>query len=85
MFVNGVDLSQATHEEAALALKNAGNVVQLTLFYKPQEYEKFEAKIHSLKHQVDQNMFFQNSANNSTLPCYSTKTSRFGKFLCMNL
>jgi C-terminal processing protease CtpA/Prc len=52
LFVNGVDLSQATHEEAALALKNAGNVVHLTLFYKPNEYEKFEAKIHSLKHQV---------------------------------
>ena len=50
--VNGVDLSQATHEEAALALKNAGNVVHLTLFYRPNEYEKFEAKIHSLKNQV---------------------------------
>ena len=52
IFVNGVDLNQATHEEAALALKNAGNVVHLTLFYKPHEYEKFEAKIHSLKNQV---------------------------------
>ena len=50
--MNGVDLSQATHEEAALALKNAGNVVHLTLFYRPNEYEKFEAKIHSLKNQV---------------------------------
>jgi disks large protein 1 len=50
--VNGVDLSTATHEEAAVALKNAGNVVHLTLFYRPVEYEKFEAKIHSLKNQI---------------------------------
>lgn len=50
--VNGVDLSQATHEEAAIALKNAGNVVHLSLYYKPEDYEKFEAKIHSLKNQI---------------------------------
>lgn len=50
--VNGADLSRATHEEAAIALKNAGNVVHLTLFYRPEEYEKFEAKIHSLKNQI---------------------------------
>ena len=35
--VNGVDLSRATHEEAAVALKNAGAVVHLTLFYRPDE------------------------------------------------
>jgi len=50
--VNGVDLSRATHEEAAVALKQAGAVVHLTLFYRPDEYEKFEAKIHSLKNQI---------------------------------
>ena len=50
--VNGADLTHATHEEAAMALKRAGNVVQLTLFYRPEEYEKFEAKIHSLKNQI---------------------------------
>ena len=30
-------------------------------------------------------MVNQDSANNSTLPPYSTKTCRFGKYLCMNL
>jgi len=50
--VNGVDLSRATHEEAAVALKQAGAIVHLTLFYRPDEYEKFEAKIHSLKNQI---------------------------------
>ncbi|CAB4065528.1 DLG1 [Lepeophtheirus salmonis] len=50
--VNGVDLSNATHEQAAVALKNAGNTVHLTLCYRPDEYEKFEAKIHSLKNHI---------------------------------
>jgi len=50
--VNGGDISGATHEEAAAALKKAGNVVQLTLFYRPEDYEKFEAKINSLKNQI---------------------------------
>ena len=36
----------------SVALKNAGNVVHLTLFYRPEDYEKFEAKIHSLKNQI---------------------------------
>eukprot|EP00096_Caligus_rogercresseyi_P009784 TRINITY_DN3389_c0_g1_i1.p1 TRINITY_DN3389_c0_g1~~TRINITY_DN3389_c0_g1_i1.p1 ORF type:complete len:828 (+),score=289.30 TRINITY_DN3389_c0_g1_i1:233-2716(+) len=50
--VNGVDLSNASHEAAAVALKNAGSTVHLTLVYRPDEYEKFEAKIHSLKNQI---------------------------------
>lgn len=50
--VNGIDLSRATHEDAAIALKNAGNTVGLRLFYSPVEYERFEAKIHSIKNQV---------------------------------
>ena len=52
MAVNGGDISGATHEEAAMALKKAGNVVQLTLYYRPEDYEKFEAKINSLKNQI---------------------------------
>ncbi len=50
--VNGEDLMRATHEDAAVALKNAGGTVQLKLLYCPEEYEKFEAKIHSIKSQV---------------------------------
>ena len=50
--VNGIDLSRATHEDAAIALKNAGNTVALRLFYSPEDYERFEAKIHSIKNQV---------------------------------
>lgn len=50
--VNDISLVGATHEEAAQALKNAGQTVTLTIQYKPEDYNKFEAKIHDLKQQV---------------------------------
>ncbi|XP_076370187.1 disks large homolog 1-like isoform X3 [Tachypleus tridentatus] len=50
--VNGVDLRHATHEEAAAELKGAGNVVTMVIQYKPQEYNRFEAKIHDLREQM---------------------------------
>ena len=50
--VNNVDLTSATHEAAALALKGAGNVVHMRLQYKPDDYNQFEAKIHNLKKQI---------------------------------
>lgn len=33
--VNGVDLSSATHEQAAAALKNAGQTVTIVAQYRP--------------------------------------------------
>ncbi|XP_063305901.1 disks large homolog 4 isoform X1 [Pelobates fuscus] len=50
--VNGVDLRNATHEQAALALKNAGQTVTIVAQYKPDEYSRFEAKIHDLREQL---------------------------------
>ncbi|KAG8534586.1 hypothetical protein GDO81_019086, partial [Engystomops pustulosus] len=50
--VNGVDLRNATHEQAALALKNAGQTVTIIAQYKPEEYSRFEAKIHDLREQL---------------------------------
>lgn len=47
--VNGVNLRNATHAEAARALKEAQNPVVLTLQYRPQEYAEFEAKIDQLR------------------------------------
>ncbi|MCL4140740.1 UNVERIFIED_CONTAM: hypothetical protein GTU68_060725, partial [Idotea baltica] len=47
--VNSTDLRAATHEQAALALKGAGQSVHLTVQYKPEEYNRFEAKIHDIK------------------------------------
>ncbi|XP_051752228.1 disks large homolog 1 isoform X16 [Ctenopharyngodon idella] len=50
--VNGVDLRSATHEQAAAALKNAGQTVTIIAQYRPEEYSRFEAKIHDLREQM---------------------------------
>ncbi|XP_072219471.1 disks large homolog 1 isoform X14 [Leuresthes tenuis] len=50
--VNGVDLRNATHEQAAAALKNAGQTVTIVAQYRPEEYSRFEAKIHDLREQM---------------------------------
>ncbi|XP_075974840.1 MAGUK family member discs large 1 isoform X2 [Anticarsia gemmatalis] len=47
--VNDVDITHATHEQAAKALKSTGQQVRLTVVYRPQEYNKFEARINELK------------------------------------
>uniref|UniRef100_A0A3B4Z5B5 Discs large MAGUK scaffold protein 2 n=1 Tax=Stegastes partitus TaxID=144197 RepID=A0A3B4Z5B5_9TELE len=50
--VNGIDLRGATHEQAAAALKGAGQMVTIIAQYRPEEYERFEAKIHDLREQM---------------------------------
>ncbi|XP_047225234.1 disks large homolog 1-like isoform X12 [Girardinichthys multiradiatus] len=50
--VNGVDLRSATHEQAAATLKNAGQTVTIVAHYRPEEYSRFEAKIHDLREQM---------------------------------
>ncbi|XP_063344468.1 disks large homolog 2 isoform X8 [Pelmatolapia mariae] len=50
--VNGIDLQGATHEQAAAALKGAGQVVTIIAQYRPEEYGRFEAKIHDLREQM---------------------------------
>ncbi|XP_027013957.1 discs large homolog 1-like protein isoform X17 [Tachysurus fulvidraco] len=50
--VNGVDLRSATHEQAAAALKNAGQTVTIISHFRPEEYSRFEAKIHDLREQM---------------------------------
>ncbi|XP_078790829.1 discs large homolog 1-like protein isoform X24 [Oryzias latipes] len=50
--VNGVDLRAATHEQAAATLKNAGQTVTIITQYRPEEYSRFEAKIHDLREQM---------------------------------
>ncbi|XP_063707157.1 disks large 1 tumor suppressor protein isoform X3 [Culicoides brevitarsis] len=47
--VNGVSIQRATHEEAAAALKNAGQVATLVTQYRPEDYNNFEARIHAIK------------------------------------
>ncbi|XP_028838649.1 disks large homolog 2 isoform X17 [Denticeps clupeoides] len=65
--VNGIDLRGATHEQAAAALKGAGQTVTIVAQYRPEElalcsplrapppapeYARFEAKIHDLREQM---------------------------------
>jgi len=49
LLVNDTDIIDATHEKAAVALKSAGTEVTLKLQYKPEEYNRFEQKIHALR------------------------------------
>ncbi|XP_025228611.1 disks large homolog 3 isoform X3 [Theropithecus gelada] len=50
--VNGVNLRNATHEQAAAALKRAGQAVTIVAQYRPEEYSRFESKIHDLREQM---------------------------------
>ncbi|XP_069049848.1 disks large homolog 3 isoform X3 [Lepisosteus oculatus] len=50
--VNGVNLKNATHEQAAAALKRAGQTVTIIAQYRPEEYSRFESKIHDLREQM---------------------------------
>uniref|UniRef100_A0A672M0K2 Disks large homolog 1 n=1 Tax=Sinocyclocheilus grahami TaxID=75366 RepID=A0A672M0K2_SINGR len=46
------EITSATHEQAAAALKNAGQTVTIVAQYRPEEYSRFEAKIHDLREQM---------------------------------
>ncbi|KAF3857680.1 hypothetical protein F7725_010881 [Dissostichus mawsoni] len=60
--VNGVDLRNATHEQAAAALKNAGQTVTIIATYRPEEYSRFEAKIHDLRADDEQQHQFRSGS-----------------------
>uniref|UniRef100_A0A673HPV6 Discs large homolog 1-like protein n=1 Tax=Sinocyclocheilus rhinocerous TaxID=307959 RepID=A0A673HPV6_9TELE len=61
--VNGIDLRSATHEQAAAALKNAGQAVTIVAQYRPEEYSRFEAKIHDLREQMMNNSISSGSGS----------------------
>jgi len=50
--VNDTDISRATHEEAARVLKGAGSSVKLSVQYKPDEYNRYEARLHELQQNI---------------------------------
>ncbi|XP_072035225.1 disks large homolog 1-like isoform X3 [Amphiura filiformis] len=64
--VNEKNLVNATHEDAALALKGAGQVVTIVAQYKPDEYNRFEAKIQTLREEM---------MNSSVSPTGSLRTT----------
>lgn len=73
--VNGVNLRNATHEEAAAALKGTNQVATIVAQYRPEEYNRFEAKIHDLKQQMS------NQTMTGTLLRTSQKRSLFVRAL----
>uniref|UniRef100_A0A4W5RV30 PDZ domain-containing protein n=1 Tax=Hucho hucho TaxID=62062 RepID=A0A4W5RV30_9TELE len=77
--VNGVDLRSATHEQAAAALKNAGQTVTITGQYRPEEYSRFEAKIHDLREQM------MNSSISSGSLRTSQKRTLYVSLLCVSV
>ncbi|KAF6025363.1 hypothetical protein EB796_016330 [Bugula neritina] len=46
--VDGVDLTRATHEEAAGILKHSGETTELVAQYRPTEYHEFQAKFYDI-------------------------------------
>lgn len=67
--VNGLDLRTATHEQAAAALKGAGQTVTLLVAYRPEEYRRFEARIQDIREQ-----HLQTSLSTGTLRTSQKKT-----------
>lgn len=47
--VNGIDLTHATHKEAATSLMEAGQSVKLVVKYRPEDYIKFENKLNDYR------------------------------------
>jgi disks large protein 1 len=76
--VNGIDLRTATHEEAAQALKSSGDTVTLVAQYRPEDYNRFEARIHELKQQAAAAV---HSSNTGTLLRTSQKRSLYVRAL----
>ncbi|XP_061377637.1 disks large homolog 4-like [Danaus plexippus] len=46
--VNGRDLTRATHEQAAAALKYSGSAVTIAAQYQPEQYERLRARIRAI-------------------------------------
>ncbi|XP_071451738.1 disks large 1 tumor suppressor protein isoform X3 [Hetaerina americana] len=73
--VNGIDLRNATHEEAAQALKGAGQTVTMVAQYMPEEYNRFEAKIHDLKQQMSQQILLSASGSHGNSQLHHSSSS----------
>ena len=50
--VNGVDLSEATHEQAAEVLKCVERDAELLVVYRPDAYERFQARVNERREQI---------------------------------
>eukprot|EP00117_Sycon_ciliatum_P039774 scpid36247/ scgid29339/ Disks large homolog 2; Postsynaptic density protein 93 len=53
--VNSTNLTDASHESAAQALKGSGKTVGLVVAYRPEEYGRFEQRLQELREKASQN------------------------------
>jgi len=47
--VNDIDIRAASHDEAAACLKGSGQYVRLLVQYRPEEYNRYEARLHEIQ------------------------------------
>lgn len=47
--VNDIDITRATHDQAAKALKGTGKNVKLMVQYRPEDYNRYEARLHEIQ------------------------------------
>ena len=47
--VNDIDIRTASHDEAAACLKGSGQYVRLLVQYRPEEYNRYEARLHEIQ------------------------------------
>jgi hypothetical protein len=70
--VNSIDLMQATHEQAADILKNAGNQVNIVVQFRPEAYERFQAKVNERRDQMlNSASSLHNAMGNATQSAHS--------------
>lgn len=50
--VNDIDVTQATHEQAAEILKNVDTQVFLLVEYRPEAYDKFQTRANERREQI---------------------------------
>lgn len=50
--VDGLDLTQATHEQAAEVLRNVDAETHLVVEYRPEAYDRFQARINERREQM---------------------------------
>ncbi|ESO08051.1 hypothetical protein HELRODRAFT_75327 [Helobdella robusta] len=50
--VNHIDLRSATHNQAASILKGSPDVIEIMAQYRPEDYNRFEAKVHEMRERM---------------------------------
>ncbi|TRY76754.1 hypothetical protein TCAL_08554 [Tigriopus californicus] len=49
LYVNDTDIQRVSHDVAAKTLKSTGETVRLTVQYRPEDYNRYEARLHEIQ------------------------------------